>query len=69
MKHILIITTDEVLVEIKKPFSPLYGARYDHILVDAPKPTSERFNRWMRIGVFCRVKDSWRDVNYFWDKT
>ena len=69
MKHVLIITRDEVNVEIKRPESPLYGARYDFILIDEPKHRSpaekEKFWRWIRFSVHCRVRDFMEQVSFF----
>ena len=69
MRRILIITRDEVTVEIVKPERPLYGARYDFILVDVPRhetPTQKnRFWDWITGSVTCRVKDKWSQLGYF----
>lgn len=74
MKHILIVTRDEVIVEIVKPLRPLYGARYDHILIDANPatkdvPSNRRFWDWITGTVYCRVKDSWDQVHFFDTRT
>ena len=57
MRRILIITRDEVEVTIVKPNRPLYGARYDHILVD---PEGDRkdpgFFQWVQEAVRCRTR-------------
>ena len=69
MKHVLIITRDEVNVQILKPESLLYGSRYDYILIDEPKhrtpAAKEKFWRWIKISVRCRVKDFWEQVSFF----
>ena len=56
MRRILIITRDEVEVTIVKPNRPLYGSRFDHILVD---PKADRkdpgFFQWVREAVMCRT--------------